>query len=64
MATYSGKQFKAAVGLHTSNFGLATVGGTMYYMRLDEFNDIDFSAGSIQQLGKEQGRGLYVQQII
>jgi len=45
MATYSGKQFKAAVGLHTSNFGLATVGGTMYYLRLDEFNDIDFSAG-------------------
>jgi len=45
MATYSGKQFKAAVGLHTSNFGVATVAGTMYYLRLDEFNDIDFSAG-------------------
>ena len=45
MATYSGKQFKVAVGLHTSNFGLATVGGTMYYMRLDSINDIDFSAG-------------------
>ena len=44
MATYSGKQFKVAVGLHTSNFGLATVGGTMYYMRLPEINDIDFSS--------------------
>ena len=45
MATYSGKQFKVAVGLHTSNFGLATVGGTMYYLRLESINDIDFSAG-------------------
>lgn len=45
MATYSGKQFKAAIGLHTSNFGDSSVAGTMYYMRLDAFNDIDFSAG-------------------
>ena len=45
MATYSGKQFKVAVGLHTSNLGVATLGGTMYYMRLPEISDIDFSAG-------------------
>ena len=45
MATYSGKQFKVAVGLHGSNVGIATVAGTMYYMRLDNINDIDFSAG-------------------
>ncbi len=45
MATYSGKQFKIAVGLHTSNFGIATVAGTMYYLRVDSINDIDFSAG-------------------
>ncbi|MAH48775.1 hypothetical protein CMI37_23310 [Candidatus Pacearchaeota archaeon] len=45
MATYSGKQFKVAVGLHTSNLGLATLGGTMYYLRVDSINDIDFSAG-------------------
>ena len=44
MATYSGKQYKVAVGLHTSNFGVATVGGTMYYLRLPEVSDIDFSA--------------------
>ena len=45
MATYSGKQFKAAIGLHTSNFGDASIAGTMYYLRTDSFNDIDFSAG-------------------
>ena len=44
MATYSGKQYKVAVGLHTSNFGIATVAGTMYYMRVPQVNDVDFSA--------------------
>ena len=56
MATYSGKQFKVAVGLHTSNFGLATVGGTMYYMRLPEINDIDFSAGSSTAVLERSGQ--------
>ena len=56
MATYSGKQFKAAVGLHTSNFGVASVAGTMYYMRLDEFNDIDFSGGYSAEVMERTGQ--------
>ena len=43
MPTYSGREYKVAVGLHGSNFGVATVSGTMYHMRLDSVNDIDFS---------------------
>jgi len=45
MATFTGKEYKVAVGLHTSNLGVATVAGTMYYMRLDSVNDIDWSGG-------------------
>ena len=56
MATYSGKQFKVAVGLHTSNFGVATVGGTMYYMRLPEINDIDFSGGYSTEVLERTGQ--------
>ena len=45
----SGREYKVAVGLHGSNFGEATVAGTMYNMRLDTVNDIDFkmSTGNI-----------------
>jgi len=54
--TYSGREYKVAVGLHTSNFGIATVAGTMYHMRLDTVNDIDFSGADnstqIQRLGQ------------
>ena len=54
--TYSGREYKVAVGLHTSSFGIATVAGTMYHMRLDTVNDIDFSGADnstqIQRLGQ------------
>ena len=56
MATYSGREYKVAVGLHGSNFGVATVAGTMYHMRLDTVNDIDFSGADnstqISRLGQ------------
>ena len=45
MATYSGKQFEAYIAESTSNFGVASVSGTLYKMRLAQVNDIDFSAG-------------------
>ena len=56
MATYSGKQFKVAVGLHTENFGVATVGGTMYHMRLPEVSDIDFSAANTTAVLERTGQ--------
>lgn len=45
MATYSGKQFEAYIAESSSNFGVASVSGTLYKMRLAQVNDIDFSAG-------------------
>ena len=45
MATYSGKQFEAYIGLQTANLGATTVPSTPYKMRLAQVNDIDFSAG-------------------
>ncbi len=45
MATYSGKQFEAYIGLQTANLGAPTVPSTIYKLRLAQVNDIDFSAG-------------------
>ena len=45
MATYSGKQFEAYIGLQTANLGEPTVPSLLYKMRLAQVNDIDFSAG-------------------
>ena len=56
MATYSGKQFKVALGLHTSNLGIATVGGTMYYLRLDSISDIDFSGADVNAQLQRSGQ--------
>ena len=42
MATYSGKQFEAYIGLQTANLGATTVPSTPYKMRLAQVNDIDF----------------------
>ena len=41
MATYSGKQFEAYIAESSSNFGVASVSGTLYKMRLAQVNDID-----------------------
>ena len=45
MATYSGKQFEAYVGIATQNIGSEVVAGTLYKMRMPSVNDIDFSGG-------------------
>jgi len=45
MATYSGKQFEAYISLQSDALGTNDVSGTLYKMRLNQVNDIDFSAG-------------------
>jgi len=45
MATYSGKQFEAYVGIATQNIGSETPAGTLYKMRMPSVSDIDFSGG-------------------
>jgi len=59
MATYSGNQFLVYVGLHDGvNFGIETQesDGSLHRWNLDTVNDIDFSAGVIQEFIPRTGQ--------
>ena len=59
MATYSGNQFLVYVGLHDAvNFGIETqeADASLHRWNLDTVNDIDFSAGVIQEFIPRTGQ--------
>ena len=59
MATYAGNQFLVYVGLHDGvNFGIETQesDGSLHRWNLDTVNDIDFSAGLVQEFIPRTGQ--------
>jgi len=61
MATYSGNQFLVYIGQHAANQGIETknADGSLYRWNLETVNDIDFSAGIVQEFLPRTGQKVF-----
>ena len=61
MATYSGNQILVYIGQHAANQGIETknADGSLYRWNLETVNDIDFSAGIVQEFLPRTGQKVF-----